>query len=100
MARLDDENKVVSNMSDEADDTEKRRVIAFRPGWTKREVGVIKCLNPAIDRCPCGPKRVVARPQAKPTAKRLQLRRGCRHLATLELERATAYIACQWFRGR
>ena len=42
LARLDDasENAEVSNMPDEADDTEKRRVTALRLGWTKREVGV------------------------------------------------------------
>lgn len=89
---LDDENDEVSNMPDEVDDAEKRRVTALRLGWTKREVGAIKCLNPAIDlEVTCGSKRV-ARPTARPTAKRLQLRRGCRHLVTLELERATAYM--------
>jgi hypothetical protein len=99
---LDDENEEVSNMPEEGDDTEKRRVTALRLGWAKLEVGALKCkcLNPAIDlKVTRGSKRV-ARPTARPTAKRLQLRRGCRHLATLELEleleRATAYmIACQ-----
>ena len=101
MARLDDENEEVSNMLDEADDMEKRRVTALRLGWTKREVGATKCLNPAIDlKATCGCMRVDARPKAKPKAKRLQFRRGCRHLVTLELERATADIVCQWFRGQ
>ena len=97
LAMLDDENEEVSNMPDNADDVEKRRVTAFRLVWTKRGVGVIKCLNPAIDlMVTCGSRRVVAKPKARPTAKRLQLRRGRRHLVTLELEldRATAYIAC------
>ena len=100
---LDDENEEVSNMPDNADDVEKRRVITFRLGWTKRGVGAIKCLNPAIDlMVTCGSRRVVAKPKARPTAKRPQFRRGRRHLVTLELEleRATAYIACQWFRGQ
>ena len=39
--------------------------------------------------------RVDARPKARPTAKRLQFRRGCRHLVT-----ATADIVCQWFGGQ
>lgn len=90
---MDDENEEVSNMPDEADDAEKRRATALKLGWTKLEVGVIKCLYPAIDlKAECGSKRV-ARPKARPTAKRPQLRRGCRHLVTVE--RATAYIACQ-----
>ena len=95
LAMLDDENEEVSNMPDNADDVEKRRVITFRLGWTKRGVGAIKCLNPAIDlMVTCGSRRVVAKPKARPTAKRPQFRRGRRHLVTLELEleRATAYM--------
>ena len=95
LTMLDGENGDVSNMPNERDDAEKRRVKALGLGWTKGEVGVIKCLNPAIDlKVPRGSKRV-ARPTARPTAKRLQLRRGWSHLVTLELERATAYIVCK-----
>jgi hypothetical protein len=85
-------------MLDEADDTVSyygEETCNSPQAGVNKTGGATKCLNPAIDfKATCGSMRVDASPKARPTAKRLQFRRGCRHLVTLELERATADIAC------